>query len=167
MTDTWRVQPLGPDVTDPAAPGPDPTASSAAVSARMRKQRRSDTVPELALRRLLHARGYRCRLVWPVPGRSRRSIDIAFPGRRIAVFVDGCFWHSCPEHATRPRANSAWWSRKLERNVQRDRETDSLLTAEGWIVVRIWEHERPQDALARVQDALHARSGIHRTTSRR
>lgn len=134
-----------------------PLPSSAAVSLRMQRQRRSSTDPELALRRLLHAAGYRYRVDFKVPGMRRRTIDIAFTRRRVAVFVDGCFWHSCPEHATQPRSNADWWRQKLATNVARDRETDALLTAMGWSVVRVWEHEAVEVALARVVRALEGR----------
>ena len=113
-----------------------------------------DTQPELALRRLLHSHGHRYRVAWPVPGRPRRTIDVAFVGRRVAVFVNGCFWHSCPEHATSPQANSLWWTEKLRANVDRDSETDRLLEQAGWTVVRVWEHEEPADAAARVEAVL-------------
>lgn len=87
----------------------------------------------------------------------RRRMDIAFTKRRVAVFVDGCFWHACPVHATAPRANGAWWSAKLQKNVARDRATDDYLVALGWIVVRVWEHEEPGVAADRVADALTGR----------
>src|SRR5215211_8860132 len=98
----------------------DPQPSSAAVSARMARQARADTVPEIALRRLLHAAGLRFRVGLKVPGMPRRTIDVAFPRAKVAVFVDGCFWHSCPQHATKPAANDAWWAQKLAGNVERD-----------------------------------------------
>ncbi len=78
----------------------------------------------------------------------RRTIDIAFTRARIAVFLDGCFWHGCPEHATRPKANAEWWRVKLEKNMSRDRETTTHLENSGWTVLRFWEHESP-DAVAR------------------
>lgn len=81
-------------------------------------------------------------------------MDIAFTRRRVAVFVDGCFWHACPIHATAPRANGAWWSAKLQKNVDRDRATDDHLQQLGWTVVRIWEHEDPGDAADRVVRSL-------------
>jgi DNA mismatch endonuclease (patch repair protein) len=84
----------------------------------------------------------------------RRKVDIVFPTERLAVFVDGCFWHSCPEHATYPRANGHWWAAKLARNVERDRETDRRLAAEGWTVLRIWEHEDPLEAATNVERVL-------------
>jgi DNA mismatch endonuclease (patch repair protein) len=103
--------------------------------------RRRDTQPELDVRRLLHRHGMRYRVAYPVPGLTRRSIDIAFTRAKVAVFLDGCFWHACPEHGTRPRANPAWWEAKLLRNVERDAETDRVLRASGWTVLRFWEHE--------------------------
>lgn len=95
--------------------------------------------------------GLRYRVQFAVPGNRRRSIDIAFTRVRLAVFVDGCFWHACPDHGTSPRTNSDWWQWKLERNVARDRDTDRLLTAAGWTVLRIWEHEDPRAAATRVR----------------
>jgi DNA mismatch endonuclease (patch repair protein) len=116
----------------------------------MSRQRRRDTKPEVAIRKLLHARGFRFRVTLPIPGMPRRSIDIAFTRARVAVFVDGCFWHSCPEHRTQPVANSAWWSAKLETNRLRDQATSAHLTSLGWRVIRIWEHEDPIAATARI-----------------
>ncbi|MFD5078375.1 very short patch repair endonuclease [Streptomyces sp. NPDC058371] len=125
-----------------------PIASSPAVSARMSRQASRDTQPERTVRRLLHADGMRYRVHYPVPGMPRRSMDIAFSKLRIAVFLDGCYWHGCPEHATHPRANAEWWRSKLDRNIARDRETTDHLTAAGWVVLRFWEHEAA-DAVAR------------------
>lgn len=116
----------------PAHPG----ASSPAVSARMSSARRRDTTPELALRRELHSRGLRYRVTYPVPGQRRRTIDVAFTKVRLAVFVDGCFWHGCPDHGTQPRSNSAWWQQKPTANAARDRDTDRLLAEAGWTVLR-------------------------------
>ncbi len=118
----------------------------------MRRQRRRDTVPEIALRRELQRRGRRFHVDRaPLPGLRRRA-DLVFPRLRVAVFVDGCFWHACPEHTTAPRANAAWWSTKLAANVARDRDTDRRLVEAGWTVVRVWEHLSP-DAAADVVDA--------------
>ena len=128
--------------------------SSPAVSERMTRARRENTGPERALRSVLHRRGYRFRVHRPVPGAARRKVDIVFPVEKLAVFVDGCFWHACPEHATWPSANAAFWRRKLERNAERDRETDARLTASGWTVVRIWEHESVDEACDRVEETL-------------
>lgn len=121
----------------------------------MSAQRRRDTAPEVALRRALHARGLRYRVDAALPGMPRRRADILFSRVRVAVFVDGCFWHSCPQHATHPANNALWWAEKLRRNVERDRETDRHLAGQGWISVRIWEHESVETAVAMVERALH------------
>lgn len=107
----------------------------------MENQRRRDTDPEVQLRKALHARGRRFRVNYPVPGRPRRTIDIAFPGKKLAVFVDGCFWHGCQEHGVSPKHNAAWWADKLSTNRQRDEETTAILLAAGWRVLRLWEHQ--------------------------
>ncbi len=133
---------------------PHPGASTAAISLRMSRARRRDTAPEIALRKLLHARGLRYRVAYPVPGQRRRTIDIAFTRQKLAVFVDGCFWHGCPEHGTSPRANSEWWRRKLEANHARDLDTDAMLRDRGWTVLRIWEHEEADRAAAKVRTVL-------------
>jgi len=122
----------------------------------MSRQATRDTTPEMLLRRRLHSLGLRYRVHrQPLPG-VRRTADIVFTKARVAVFVDGCFWHGCPEHATSPKTNADWWAAKLSRNVQRDAETDDLLANAGWTVVRVWEHEDPEAAAARVQEALVA-----------
>ncbi|MFC8190862.1 very short patch repair endonuclease [Cellulomonas sp. NPDC057328] len=131
-----------------------PGSSSEAVSRRMSSARRRDTAPEMLLRRELHRRGLRFRVVMKVPGNNRRTIDIAFTRRRLAVFVDGCFWHGCPDHGTAPRSNGEWWARKLAANAARDADTDRVLTEAGWGVLRIWEHVRVHDAADRVQAAI-------------
>ncbi|MBA3744494.1 DNA mismatch endonuclease Vsr [Sporichthya sp.] len=130
--------------------------SSAQVSARMAAQLRSGTAPEIALRRELHRRGRRFRVdvKLDVDGLRRRRVDVVFTRSRVAVFVDGCFWHVCPDHATTPRANRDWWAAKLAGNVRRDRDTDDRLAAAGWAVVRVWEHEATADAADRVDTAL-------------
>lgn len=128
-----------------------PGASSVALSARMSAAKRRDTAPEMLLRRELHRRGRRFRVVLKVPGNNRRTIDIAFPRQKLAVFVDGCFWHACPEHGTQPSSNAEWWSTKLATNVARDRDTDRLLHAVQWRVVRVWEHT-PSDEAADIVD---------------
>jgi DNA mismatch endonuclease (patch repair protein) len=124
-----------------------PPASSPEVAARMSRARRRDTAPEVAIRREAHRRGLRYRVDSALPGLPRRRADMVFLRRRIAVFVDGCFWHSCPVHATTPTANREWWVAKLQRNEQRDRHTDEHLRGLGWTVLRFWEHE---DAVAAV-----------------
>src|SRR6516165_9974111 len=119
----------------------------------MRAIRRTDTKPELALRSALHREDYRLDL----DAGARVRPDIAFTARRVAVFVDGCFWHACPQHGRNPSVNEWYWAPKLRRTVERDRAADAALTAEGWLVVRIWEHVPLADALAAVTAALAAR----------
>lgn len=128
-----------------------------ATSARMAKVRNRDTAAEVAVRRELHRRGRRFFVQRPLLG-TRRRADIVFPRAKVAVLVDGCFWHSCPEHATKPKANAAWWAAKLARNVARDRETDHLLVEAGWTVVRVWEHEPATVAADRIVEVLDLRS---------
>jgi DNA mismatch endonuclease (patch repair protein) len=120
----------------------------------MARQARVHTAPEVALRRALHAAGLRYRVAWPVPGLRRRTIDVAFTRAKLAVFVDGCFWHSCPDHATAPSANAAWWAAKLAGNAARDNATNAHLESLGWRVVRIWEHESTVDAAELVRKRL-------------
>lgn len=122
---------------------------------RMSRLARRDTEPEMALRRELHARGLRYRVQVRVPGNRRRTVDIAFTRARLAVFVDGCFWHGCPEHGILPRTNSEWWTWKIARNVARDQDTTRLLENSGWSVLRLWEHEPPKGAADKVE---HERS---------
>lgn len=121
----------------------------------MRANRRRDTGPELALRSALHQAGLRFRVDYPIrnEGRSVRA-DVAFPRARVAVFLDSCFWHQCPDHATMPKANADYWRPKLARNVERDREQTARLRASGWRVVRIWEHTTPGDGVELVRRAL-------------
>jgi DNA mismatch endonuclease (patch repair protein) len=120
-----------------------PAPLSAAVSAQMQRMPRSSTGPETLIRKELHRRGLRYRVnSRELPGRP----DIVFTAARIAVFVDGCFWHSCPDHGILPKNNREWWRDKLARNVERDREKDARLAQMGWIVVHVWEHELPSSA---------------------
>lgn len=135
-----------------------PGASSAEIRRRMQRQARRDTKPELVLRRELWRRGLRYRVdVAPISGLRRRA-DMVFTRARVAIYVDGCYWHSCPEHATVPKANREWWIAKLAGNVTRDRDTDARLLAAGWEVVRVWEHESIVDAADRVQAVVRPRS---------
>jgi len=131
--------------------------SSPDVSARMSRQASKDTSAELAVRRLLHAAGLRYRVEYPVPGMARRRIDIAFTRAKVAVLIDGCFWHGCPLHATWPKQNAEWWRAKLDRNMARDRETTEHLTAQGWTVLRFWEHEAPEEVAVQVRTAVARR----------
>jgi DNA mismatch endonuclease, patch repair protein len=137
--------------------GSRPTASSALVRSRMSKQRRRDTQPELLVRQILHSRGIRYRVDTRPEPDLRCKADIVWKGMHLIVFIDGCFWHGCPEHATRPKANEKWWARKLDGNIWRDRRTDAELAARGWKVLRFWEHEEPvavADAICAQLDAL-------------
>lgn len=101
----------------------------------------------MRLRQALWSRGLRYRVNFQVPGAPRRTIDIAFPSAKLAVFVDGCFWHQCPVHSVPAKNNSAWWRAKLEKNVERDRDTNRLLEGGGWTVLRLWEHESVSHAV--------------------
>lgn len=129
-------------------------ASSAEARNRMRANKSRDTSPELAVRRLVHARGMRYYINRrPLPD-LRRTADLLFPKARVAVFIDGCFWHGCPEHHTIAKANATFWAEKVNANATRDRDTDRRLTEAGWTVVRAWEHEPPASVAARIESAL-------------
>ena len=133
-----------------------PTPKSAAVSAVLSRVHGRDTGPELAVRRLLYGHGLRYRVNYPVPGMSRRTIDVAFTRQNVAVFIDGCFWHGCPKHHVAPKNNSEWWLEKLARNRERDEETTRRLQAEGWVVLRFWEHDDPAVVVERIEAVLAA-----------
>ena len=124
----------------------------------MRANRRTDTKPELALRHALHRLGYRYRKDYRLDLDSGRRVrpDIAFTARKVAVFVDGCFWHACPEHGSKPRANEWYWGPKLVRNVERDRINDAALILAGWSVIRLWEHVPLEEAVRTVVAAISA-----------
>lgn len=132
-------------------------ASSAANRKSMRGNKRRDTKPERALRTLLHAAGLRYRVDRaPLPGVRRRA-DVVFGPARVAVFVDGCFWHGCPEHYRPPKTNDGYWSPKIARNIERDREIDAALAEAGWLVHRFWEHDPVPDCAAAVIDSVRSR----------
>jgi DNA mismatch endonuclease (patch repair protein) len=117
--------------------------------------RRRDTSPELAIRRLLHARGLRFRVDYPIPTAERTiRADIAFPRRRLAIFVDGCFWHGCPEHGTMPKHNRDYWEPKIARNRERDAHQLRLLHAAGWRALRIWTHQSDHDVGDQIETCL-------------
>jgi DNA mismatch endonuclease (patch repair protein) len=136
---------------------PYPHPSSEAVSARMRRNGRCDTRPEALLRSELHRLGLRFRKDYPLrdAGRVVRP-DVVFTRARLAIFIDGCFWHSCPVHGNQPRANTDYWGPKLALNVARDRAVDARLAAAGWRVLRFWEHDDPAASAARIGEALTA-----------
>jgi DNA mismatch endonuclease (patch repair protein) len=125
----------------------------------MSRQARKDTSPEVALRQELHRRGLRFRLQVKVPGSRRRTIDIAFTRAKVAVFVDGCFWHGCPEHGTSPMANGEWWAQKLAGNRARDVDTTEVLATAGWQSIRVGEHENASEAADRVQQVVTGSDG--------
>ena len=127
---------------------PYPNPTSLAARTRMRSNRRVDTKPEVELRSLLHRRGLRFRKDYLIRLSSGRRVyaDVAFTKKKVAVFVDGCFWHSCPEHGTTPKSNQDYWIPKLRENVERDRMNDSMLQRDEWLVIRVWEHIDPSEA---------------------
>ncbi|MEE1929778.1 very short patch repair endonuclease [Streptomyces sp. TRM 70351] len=144
----------GTGTTDGAAAGWEPPegswASSAARRRNMQAIRSRDTRPEKVIRQLVHAHGLRYRVAArPLPG-VRRTADLVFRPARVAVFVDGCYWHGCPEHYVAPRTNPGYWSEKITKNVARDRDTDQRLTQAGWTVLRFWEHESPDDCALQI-----------------
>lgn len=130
----------------------------------MQANRSRDTGPELALRRELHARGLRYRVAARPIRDFRRTADVVFRPAKVAVFVDGCFWHSCPEHGSRPSTNVDYWTPKLARNVERDRDTDSRLAEEGWLVIRVWEHDETGPAAERIESVVRKRRGAPERT---
>ena len=133
-----------------------PLPLSKAVSDQFAKMPRRDTKPELALRRELHRRGMRFRVAFDtIPG----TPDLAFTRARLAVFVDGCFWHGCPEHYIAPKNNAEWWARKLAVNQGRDARTDDRLTAVGWLPLHVWEHEPISSAADAVETFWRQRIG--------
>lgn len=120
----------------------------------MKAAKPRDTAPEKAIRCLLHRKGLRFRIdVRPIKDLNRRA-DIVFRPAKVAVFVDGCFWHGCLTHGTQAKANAAFWRRKIKKNQERDRNTTSLLQKAGWTVIRIWEHEEPQVAVRRIGNII-------------
>ena len=129
----------------------------------MLANRSRDTKPGVALRRALHAAGLRYRVcARPIP-ELRRTADIVFGPAKVAVEVRGCFWHGCPEHYTRPSANRDFWDAKLQRNIERDQETQEALERAGWLVVVVWEHEDTHEAARRVAETVAGRRPAART----
>jgi DNA mismatch endonuclease (patch repair protein) len=140
----------------------DSWASSPEARARMRSNKSRDTKPELALRSAVHALGLRYRVSGRPLAELRRTADLVFPRAKVAVFLDGCFWHGCPEHHTVATANGQFWADKVAGNRDRDRDTDGRLAQAGWVSVRIWEHEDPHVAAQRVADVVRARTSHSR-----
>lgn len=133
-------------------------------SRNMKANRRVDTKPEVALRSALHRLGYRYRKDYRIDLAEKVRVrpDIVFTARKVAVFVDGCFWHVCPEHGRQPATNEWYWTPKLRRNVERDRAADVALKAEGWRVIRVWEHEPLATAVMTVAEAVGAQGVKHK-----
>lgn len=140
------------------------TPPSPGRSANMRANRRRDTAPERRVRVLLHASGFRYRVDFPIRVDDGRPVrpDIAFTRARIAVFIDGCFWHGCPDHKGRPRTNAHYWGPKIEGNAERDRRQTRALAAAGWTVLRFWEHEAPEAVVNEIARVYDQRSGLMR-----
>jgi DNA mismatch endonuclease, patch repair protein len=132
----------------------DPIA--AATSRRMAATAQRDNPAERALRSALHRRGLRFRIHCRLLAGSRRTADIVFSAKRVAIFLDGCFWHGCPKHRTHPKNNAEWWREKIDANIARDRDTDARLAAEGWTVIRVWEHETVEAAADRIEAIVRA-----------
>lgn len=132
-----------------------PRPTTPAVTRVMKANRKTESKPEVLLRRALHAEGFRFRKNFELrPGGLRVKPDIVFTRRRVAVFVDGCFWHVCPEHGTQPGANQGYWGPKLRRNIERDRVVAAALARAGWGVVRVWEHVPVHEAAAGIRAIL-------------
>jgi DNA mismatch endonuclease (patch repair protein) len=141
-------------------------ASSARVRNVMRGNRSRDTRPELAVRSAVHRRGLRYRVAArPIPG-VRRSADLVFAPARVAVFVDGCFWHGCPEHYVASRSNQEYWTEKITGNRVRDADTDAKFLAHGWLPVRIWAHMHPEEAADLIAKAVRDRLASFKPRSR-
>jgi DNA mismatch endonuclease (patch repair protein) len=138
-----------------------PSAITKVVSEAMRSMPEHSTGPEMAVRQLLFSKGLRYRVQYPVPGASRRTIDIAFPWKKVAVFIDGCFWHGCSEHRNIPAHNRDWWKNKIEQNRLRDGDTDEKLRNASWIVLRYWEHDPKEQIVSEVLLAIESRGNKH------
>ncbi|MFB7761965.1 very short patch repair endonuclease [Streptomyces xiamenensis] len=138
-------------------PPPGSWASSAARRRNMQAIKARDTKPERRIRQLLHAQGLRYRVAARPLADLRRTADIVFRPAKTAVFIDGCYWHGCPEHYVSPKTNPGYWSEKVAGNMARDRDTDRRLTEAGWLVLRFWEHEDSADCADKVAAAVIAR----------
>jgi DNA mismatch endonuclease, patch repair protein len=134
--------------------------SSPEASARMRSNRARDTGPERAVRSGLHRKGLRFRVHQPVIPGSRRRTDIVFPSVRVAVFIDGCFWHGCPVHGTMPKSNREFWEGKFQVNRERDRDTDHLLRDLGWTVLRFWEHAGVEEVVSEIEAVVKSKAAL-------
>jgi len=140
-------------------------ATSEQARLSMVANRSKDTAPERAVRSILHARGLRYRTNFPPMASLRRTADIVFTRSKIAVFIDGCFWHSCPQHLAMPKSNVDYWIPKLNRNRLRDAESNELLQTAGWTVLRFWEHESPHHVADAVESVVRARPPVFAATT--
>ncbi len=134
-----------------------PVPSSDAARNRMKAVKQKDTLAEMRVRRLLHAMGLRYRVDHVVSRKPRRKADIAFLGPKVAVFIDGCYWHGCPKHGTSSKANAAFWKDKIETNKRRDADTNELLKKAGWVIIRAWEHEEPEKVASKIAKKVISR----------
>ncbi|MEU0597975.1 very short patch repair endonuclease [Streptomyces sp. NPDC006393] len=151
-----------------STPEPDPSqtawvppegswASSAARRRNMQAIRSRDTTPERLVRRLVHAQGLRYRVAARPLSGLRRTADMVFRPAKVAVFIDGCYWHGCPEHYVSPKTNPGYWSDKVARNMARDRDTDERLREAGWLVLRFWEHQSAEECSEAIRQAVMSR----------
>ncbi|MBM9463842.1 very short patch repair endonuclease [Aeromicrobium sp. YIM 150415] len=138
-----------------------PWASSAAARKTMQGNRGRDTKAELAVRRLVHARGLRYRVNARPEQDLRRTADLLFTRVRVAVFIDGCYWHGCPDHFSMPATNLDYWEGKIGRNRYRDVETTALLKERGWTVLRFWEHEAPASVADNIAETVRSRGEVN------
>ncbi|MCV2488251.1 very short patch repair endonuclease [Geodermatophilus sp. YIM 151500] len=145
------------DNLPPSRGGKPSWASSAAAQRVMRGNRHRDSRPELAVRRAAHALGLRYRVATAPLAGVRRTADLVFPGQRVAVFVDGCFWHGCPRHYVASKTNRDFWDNKIAANRLRDNETNELLDQAGWVALRFWAHEEPASVATQIYRVVHKR----------
>ncbi|MFJ1590225.1 very short patch repair endonuclease [Kitasatospora albolonga] len=163
LTQAWEMAHAAGYVTTEALP-PDSWASSPASRAVMSANKGRDTKPERLLRSALHRRGLRYRVgVRPVPD-LRRTADVVFTKSRVAVFVDGCYWHGCPEHHRPAKKDAQFWQEKIAGNRARDIDTNEALRDAGWLVIRVWEHQDPEEAAQQVSEAVRSRQQIPPST---
>jgi DNA mismatch endonuclease, patch repair protein len=142
-------------------------AASPAVRRVMQGNKSRDTKPEIAVRSAVHALGMRYRVsARPLAG-LRRTADLVFRSARVAVFVDGCFWHGCPAHHSPPKNNAGYWSTKIQGNKSRDRDTTERLQMEGWTVLRFWSHEEPMSVAAQIADVVGTNNSVGKPTARK
>ena len=144
-----------------------PHAASESIRKRMQSTLQRDTPAEICVRRILHAMGLRYRVDTKPLANSPRRADIVFRRAKVAVFVDGCFWHGCPEHGSWPRTNAAFWREKINANKKRDLDTNRQLEERGWLVVRVWEHEDPKRGAQRVARTVRAQLETAQISKRR